>query len=310
MEKVIILGSGPAGLTAAIYAARAELKPLVIAGLKPGGQLMITSEVENFPGFPEGVMGPDLMEKMRKQATKFGARFIDKDASEVLLKKAPYKIKVGSDEFETESLIIATGASSLWLNLPSEQKLIGHGVSSCATCDGFFFRNKKVVVAGGGDSAMEEALFLTKFASEVTVIHRRGELRASKIMQERAFANPKIKFIWNTDIKEVLGDKKVTGLKVSNNQTNDISEVQTDGLFVAIGHAPNTAIFKGKLDLDEKGYLVVRDQVMTDIKGVFVSGDVLDHRYRQAITAAGWGCMAAMEAEKFIREKQEMGKKK
>lgn len=303
MGKVLILGSGPAGLTAAIYAARAELAPTLISGTKPGGQLMLTTEVENFPGFPEGILGPDLMANMRRQAERFGAKFIDDQATAVDLSVRPFKVTAAGKTFETETLIIATGASSLWLNLPSEQSLIGHGVSSCANCDGFFFKNKKVVVVGGGDTAMEEALFLTKFATEVIVIHRRDTLRASKIMQVRARTNSKIKFIWNSVIEEVLGQGKVTGVRIKNINDGKTSELAADGLFVAIGHVPNTALFKGQLELDAKNYLVVKDQVLTSIAGVFVAGDVLDHRYRQAITAASWGCMAAMEAEKYLQEK-------
>lgn len=305
MEKVIIIGSGPAGLTAAIYAARAQLQPTLVAGLKPGGQLMLTTEIENFPGFPQGIMGPELMLKMREQAVRFGTKIIDNEAVSVDLKKMPYQVKVGDNLLETRSVVIATGASSNWLGLPSEQRLIGHGVSSCATCDGFFFRNKKVGVIGGGDSAMEEALFLTRFASEVTVIHRRDTLRASKIMQERALKNPKIKFIWNSGVEEVLGDKNVTGLRLKNLVDGKISDVALAGVFLAIGHSPNTKIFEGQLELDKNKYIVVKDQVLTSLPGVFVAGDVQDHRYRQAITAAGWGCMAAIEAEKYLESMAE-----
>lgn len=300
MEKVIILGSGPAGLTAAIYSARAQLSPLVIAGGKPGGQLMLTTEVENYPGFPEGIIGPDLIKKFREQAQRFGARFIDEDALHVKLGEKPIYVTTAEQTFETQSLIIATGASSKWLGLESEQRLIGHGVSSCATCDGFFFRNKVVGVVGGGDSAMEEAIFLTRFASEVNVIHRRDTLRASKIMQERAKANSKIKFTWNSEIAEVLGQDKVMGVRLKNTETGAVSDFNLDGLFIAIGHTPNTNIFQEQLDIDPKQYLIVSKQVHTGIPGVFVAGDVQDHHYRQAITAAGWGCMAAMDAEKYL----------
>ncbi len=300
MEKVVILGSGPSGLTAAIYASRAQLAPLVISGVKPGGQLMLTTEVENFPGFPEGIMGPELMTKMREQAKRFGAKFKDLDATKVDLSASPIKIWCGDEEIQAQTLIIATGASSNWLNLPSEQRLIGHGVSSCATCDGFFFRNKKIAVVGGGDSAMEEALFLTRFASEVNIIHRRPELRASKIMQDRAKKNPKIKFVLDTAVQEVTGKTKVAGLRLKNLKDGTTSDLPIEGLFVAIGHSPNTSLFKDQLETDDKGYLVIEKQVFTNRSGVFVAGDVQDHRYRQAITAAGWGCMAAMEAEKYL----------
>lgn len=300
IHNLLIIGSGPAGLTAAIYAARAELKPVVVAGKTPGGQLMLTTEVENFPGFEHGIMGPDLMQNMTKQAERFGAQFIYEDATAVDFTQTPYTIKTGTQSLQAKSVIVATGASSKWLGLESEAKLRGRGVSSCATCDGAFFRNKKVFIIGGGDSAMEEANFLTRFATSVTVIHRRDTLSASKIMQERAKNNPKIDFLWNSEVVEVLGDKVVTGVKVKNTQTGETSEHAGDGLFVAIGHAPNTDIFKQFLDVDEKGYLKVMDFTKSKIPGVFIAGDVFDYRYRQAITAAGFGCMAALDAEKYL----------
>ncbi|HLG51345.1 MAG TPA: thioredoxin-disulfide reductase [Chloroflexota bacterium] len=300
VRNVIILGSGPAGLTAAIYTARADLKPLVIAGRQAGGQLMLTSEVENFPGFPEGIMGPELMDRMRRQAERFGAEFIDEDATSVDFHQRPLIVRTEGDEFAAKAVIIATGASALWLNLPNEARLMGRGVSACATCDGFFFRNKDVAVVGGGDTAMEEALFLTKFASSVTVIHRRRELRASKIMQDRALNHPKIRFIWDTVVRDVLGTDHVEGVLIENVKTGETSKLPVQGLFVAIGHAPNTAIFRGQIDLDEKGYIRVRDGSRTSVEGVFVAGDVEDYRYRQAVTAAGAGCRAAMDAEVYL----------
>ncbi|MDP2587669.1 MAG: thioredoxin-disulfide reductase [bacterium] len=302
-RSVVIVGSGPAGLTAAIYAARAELKPLVCAGEQPGGQLMITSEVENFPGFSKGILGPDLMKEMRDQAQRFDAEILDVNVDSVDLSQKPFVVKAGGREFKTHSIIIATGASSKWLKLESEQRLIGSGVSSCATCDGFFFKDKEVAVVGGGDAALEEALFLTKFATKVTLIHRRDTLRASKIMQERAKNHQKIEFIWNTEVQEVLGKDKVSGLKLKNNKTGQESEFKTDGLFVAIGHTPNTPFLKGQVEVDPKGYIAVKDLTKTSVEGVFVAGDVQDHRYRQAITAAGLGCMAAIDVERWLSEK-------
>jgi thioredoxin reductase (NADPH) len=279
------------------------LAPLVLEGLQPGGQLTTTTDIENFPGFPEGIMGPELMDKMRDQAKRFGAQCQFEIVTEVDFKTRPFKVTAEDKTYTADTVIIATGASAKWIGLPSEQALIGHGVSSCATCDGFFFRGKEIVVVGGGDTAMEEANFLTRFASKLTVIHRRDELRASKIMQERAFNNPKISFIWDTAVEEVLGNKEtgVTGLKLKNLKTGEQSEFKTDGLFVAIGHKPNTDIFKDQIELDANGYIVVNPGgVNTNIPGVFACGDVQDHRYRQAITAAGTGCMAAMDAEKYL----------
>tara|TARA_B000000460_G_C21504612_1_gene387990 strand:+ start:419 stop:1336 length:918 start_codon:yes stop_codon:yes gene_type:complete len=300
-KKVIILGSGPAGLTAALYTARANLNPLVIGGVEWGGQLMLTTDVENYPGFVEGIKGPDLMENFRKQATRFGAEIINENVTSVDFKKNPFQVSTAENNYNANTIIIATGADSKWLGLSSEQKLIGRGVSSCATCDGFFFKNKNIVVVGGGDSAMEESLFLTKFANKVTVIHRRDKLRASKIMQERAFKNNKIEFVWDSEIVDVIGENSVTGIKIKNIKTNQVSEMEIQGLFIAIGHKPNTDFLKGQIDLNEKGY-VIHNGTRTNIDGVFVAGDVYDFRYRQAVTAAGHGCQAAIDAEKFIEE--------
>jgi len=301
MENLIIIGSGPAGYTAAIYAARAELKPLMFCGDEIGGQLITTTEVENFPGFPDGILGPDLMAAMRKQAEKFGTRVVEKRVTAVDLKSSFKKVTVGDEVFETKAVIIATGASARRLNLPGEAKYYGKGLSACATCDGFFFKNKKLFVVGGGDAAMEEALFLTKFASEVTVLVRTDVLRASKIMQERAEANPKIKFMFNASIVGYVGDDKITGARVKNNATNEEKDMPIDGIFIAIGHDPNTKIFEGQITL-EKNYIKPVGFVGTEIPGVYVAGDVADHRYRQAVSAAGTGCMAALEAEKFLAE--------
>ncbi len=305
-EKVVIIGSGPAGWTAALYTARAELKPVVIEGREPGGQLMGTTDVENFPGFPEGILGPELMEVFKKQAVRFGARIISDNVDSVDFSVHPFKLTTSKNGVvEAESVIIATGASSKWLNVPGEAKLKGHGVSGCATCDGFFFKEKMIAVVGGGDAAMEEANFLTKFAKSVTVIVRGDALRASKIMQERTMKNPKISFLWNAEVREVLGDEKISGLKIFNNKTNEMTEMPIEGLFVAIGHEPNTAIFKDKLELDVKNYIVVRSgSTKTKIEGVFASGDVADHVYRQAVTAAGTGCMAALDAERYLSSKE------
>jgi thioredoxin reductase (NADPH) len=300
MEKLIIIGSGPAGLTAAIYAARANLRPLVFAGHLYGGQLMLTTEVENYPGFPSGIMGPELMETFREQAERFGARIEFVDVTAVDLSKPPFKVTTAEGEFRTQALIVATGASARWLEIPGEERLRGRGVSTCATCDGAFFKEKKIVVVGGGDSAMEEALFLTRFGSQVTVVHRRDTLRASKIMADRAKNHAKIDFIWNTAVEEVVGDPVMRGLKLRNLVTGHRYDFEADALFIAIGHDPNTAIFKGQLELDKAGYIVSPDGVKTNVEGVFVAGDVYDIRYKQAVTAAGMGCKASMDAEKYL----------
>jgi thioredoxin reductase (NADPH) len=303
LQDVVIVGSGPAGLTAAVYAARADLRPVVIEGLAAGGQLMLTTDVENYPGFPEGIMGPDLMLRFREQAERFGAEFVTADADRVDLSGPPFTVTVGAEEYTARSIIISTGASAQMLGLPNEQRLLGHGVSTCATCDGFFFKEKEIGVIGGGDTAIEEALFLTKFASKVTVVHRRDELRASKIMQDRAFANPKIGFRWNSVVDDVIGDRKLEGAHVRNVQTGETEAVALSGLFVAIGHTPNTDLYKGQIELDENGYIVLPGgSTATSVEGVFAAGDVADHVFRQAITAAGTGCMAAIEAERWLAE--------
>jgi len=302
MRNVLIIGSGPAGLTAALYAARANLKPLLIEGLEAGGQLMLTTLVENWPGHRDGIMGPELMAEMRAQAERFGTEIIQGNVQSVDLSSQPFRVVTSSDTYLTRSLIIATGASAKLLGLPSERALIGHGVSTCATCDGFFFRGKPIAVVGGGDSAMEEAIFLTKFASHVTVVHRRDTLRASKIMQDKAFANPKISFEWNTEVDDITdtGKGAVTGMKLRNSKTGEEKTLEVEGVFVAIGHNPNTSLFKGMLDMDPTGYICTHDGTRTSIPGVFAAGDVQDHVYRQAITAAGSGCMAAIDAEKYL----------
>jgi thioredoxin reductase (NADPH) len=306
VRELIIVGSGPAGLTAALYAARADLRPIVIEGAEAGGQLMLTTDVENYPGFPDGILGPELMMKFREQAERFGAEFVTADVDRVDLSASPFGAWVGSTEYRSEALIISTGASARMLGLPSEARLLGHGVSTCATCDGFFFREKDIAVVGGGDSAIEEALFLTKFANEVTVIHRRDELRASKIMQDRAFANPKIAFKWNSVVTDVGGDGTVDVVHVRDTVTDDASELDVGGLFVAIGHDPNTKLFEGQVDLDENGYVVLSQtgSTSTSVEGVFAAGDVADHVFRQAVTAAGTGCMAAIEAERWIEARR------
>jgi thioredoxin reductase (NADPH) len=298
---VIIIGSGPAGLTAALYAARANLKPLVIEGLEAGGQLMITTMVENWPGYRGGIMGPVLMDEMREQAERFGARIVQGQVESVDLATRPFGIRVGERVYRAETLIIATGASAQWLGLPSEKKLVGRGVSSCATCDGAFFKNRPIVVVGGGDTAMEEALFLTRFATTVSVVHRRDKLRASKVMQDKAFANPKIAFIWNSTLEEILDVEKgeVSGVVLRNLLTGELTKLDVDGVFIAIGHTPNTSLFKGQLDMNATGYLITNG-TRTNVEGVFACGDVQDFMYRQAITAAGSGCMAAMDAERFL----------
>ena len=301
-RNVIIIGSGPAGFTAAIYAARANLKPLLFEGAKAGGQLMLTSDVENYPGFPQGITGPEMMDQFRAQAERFGTELIRDDVTKVDFSQRPFKVWRGEELYEAETVIICTGAEAKWLGLESEKALYSKGVSACAVCDGFFFRGKELVVVGGGDTAMEEANFLTRFATKVTVIHRRDQLRASKIMQDRAFNNPKISFIWDTTIDEVLGGDvgRVTGVRLRNLKTHEVRDYPAEGLFIAIGHKPNTDLFKGMLELDPQGYVLTHDGAKTNIPGVFAAGDVADHVYRQAITAAGMGCMAAIDAERFL----------
>jgi thioredoxin reductase (NADPH) len=306
-HDLIIVGSGPAGFTAAIYAARASLKPLVFEGLirggQPGGQLMLTTEVENFPGFPEGIQGPELMENFRKQAERFGTTLVREDVSEVDFSKRPFRLRAGDQDYFAKSVILSTGASANWLNIPSEKALQGYGVSACATCDGFFFKNKEVVVVGGGDSAIEEATFLTKFASKVTIVHRRDEFRASKIMQDRALSHPKVKVVWDSVVDEIRDPaaKKVTGVVLKNLKTGARTEYPAQGVFMAIGHTPNSQVFKSQIAVDEKGYVKVQSgSTATNIPGVFACGDLTDSKYRQAITAAGSGCMAALDAERFL----------
>tara|TARA_X000001036_G_scaffold242905_1_gene226644 strand:+ start:813 stop:1736 length:924 start_codon:yes stop_codon:yes gene_type:complete len=304
MHKVIIIGSGPAGLTSAIYAARADLSPLVFEGVQPGGQLTITTDVENYPGFPDGILGPELMDRFRKQAQEFGAKTLFENVDRVDFSSKPYKLYVGDKEYETESVIISTGASAKLLGLESETKLMGFGVSACATCDGFFFKEKDILVVGGGDSAMEEATYLTKFASSVTIVHRREEFRASKIMQDRALNHPKISVMWNSEIVEMYGDPAGKGLEsvdIRNIPSGEVNNLVTDGVFMAIGHKPNSDIFKGQLDLNDAGYIVTSpDSTATSVEGVFAAGDIQDFTYKQAVTAAGSGCMAAIEVERFL----------
>jgi thioredoxin reductase (NADPH) len=302
MYDVIIIGSGSAGYTAAIYSCRAGRTTLLIAGSIPGGQLMLTSDVENFPGFPESIVGPELMEQMRKQAERFGPEIVYDDASDVDFKSRPFNVTVGKKTYEGKTVIISTGANAKWLGIPSETKFRGHGVSSCATCDGYFFKEKNVVVIGGGDTAMEEAMFLANITKKVTVVHRRDKLRASQIMQERSLKNPKISFVWDSVVKEILGDNNVTGVTSKNLKTGKEQLLKTDGVFVAIGYEPNTLIFKGQIDLDPKGYIITHKETETNVPGVFAAGDVRDFRYRQAITAAADGCKAAMDADRFIGE--------
>ena len=299
-RKVAILGSGPAGLTAAIYAARANLEPLVIAGNVPMGQLMITSDVENYPGFPEGIQGPELMQKFRDQAERFGATILERDATRVDFSSRPLGIWVGNDEYRADTVIVATGASALWLGLESEEEFRGRGVSACATCDGFFFRGREVAVVGGGDTALEEATFLTRFADKVTMLVRRGEFRGSKIMQDRALNHPKIDVIWNTEVTEVRGEMTVSSLALRDTATGEASELAVQGMFVAIGYKPNTDLFEGQLDIGQGGYLEVVGETGSKVDGVFIAGDVHDHHYRQAVTAAGDGCKAAIDAERWL----------
>jgi len=309
IHELVIVGSGPAGLTAAVYAGRANLAPIMVEGIGAGGQLMLTTDVENYPGFPDGILGPELMMKFREQAERFGAGFVTADADRVKLTPGgPHTVWVGDREIQARSMIITTGARARMLGLPNEQRLLGHGVSTCATCDGFFFREKPIAVVGGGDSAIEEAIFLTKFATTVSVIHRRDELRASKIMQDRAFANPKIEFKWNSEVSDVVGDGSVDAIRLRDTVNGTESELEVQGVFVAIGHDPNTALFVDQLDLDENGYIITApDSTRTSVEGVFAAGDVQDHVFRQAITASGSGCMAAMEAERWLGEHDHAG---
>jgi len=301
VRNLIVIGSGPAGFTAALYAARANLEPLVLKGMEAGGQLMLTTDVENYPGFADGILGPELMDQMEKQAARFGSEILPVHVTSVDLSARPFGVWAGDQEWRAHTVVVATGATARWLDVPGEQHLRGRGVSACATCDGFFFRDRELIVVGGGDSAMEEATFLTKFASKVTIVHRREEFRASKIMQERALANPKIEVAWNREIVEILGDDAVTGVRVRDTVTGDTEERSTDGVFMAIGHTPNTELFGEWLDLDPEGYVVVQEpRTRTSVEGVFAAGDVTDRVYRQAVTAAGQGCKAAMDAERFL----------
>lgn len=303
---VIVIGSGPAGLTAAIYTGRALVKTLVITGNLPGGQLMLTSDVENFPGFSKGIQGQALMQEMREQAQRFGAEILDQDVESVDFSVRPLRVVTGGTQYSANTLIIATGSSAKWLGIPNENKMRGRGVSSCATCDGYFFRDKRVVVVGGGDTALEEALFLTKYVTNVTLIHRRDQLRGSKIMQSRAMSNPKIHFIWNSIIQEISGEGKVEGVTIKNIKTGETLIVPCDGIFVAIGFQPNTKVFQDQIDLDQKGYIISTQGTSTSVKGVFVAGDVHDHKYRQAVTAAGEGCKAAIDALAYLDEQKEI----
>jgi len=304
IRNVIIIGSGPAGLTAAIYAARADLKPLLIEGSQPGGQLTITTDVDNYPGFPDGINGPQLVIDMHKQAERFDTEFISGEVTSVDLSRRPFVVTVGDRSYRGETLIIATGASARWLGLESEKRLMGSGVSGCATCDGFFFKGKEIVVVGGGDTAVEEAAFLTRFAAKVSIIHRRDQLRASKIMQEKAVKNNKLSFVWDSVVEDILGVEAghVTGVRIKNVKSGAVSDLPCSGVFIAIGHTPNTKIFEGKLEMDEKGYIILKERTFTSVSGVFAAGDVADPYYRQAITAAGMGCMAAMDVERFLED--------
>jgi len=303
MHNVVIIGSGPAGLTAAIYAARANLSPLLIEGWQSGGQLTTTTEVENYPGFAKGIMGPELMKEMRAQTERFGTELLTGDVSAVNFNHKPFSLTIDGDKtVESKTIIIATGASAIPIGLPNEKRLTGHGVSTCATCDGFFFRGKELIVVGGGDSAMEEATFLTKFSTKVSIVHRRDKLRASKIMQERAMNNEKISFLWNSVVEDILGTDVVTGVRLKNTATGKVSDVACAGVFVAIGHRPNTALFRGQIEMDEKGYIRTHSGMATSVSGVFAAGDVQDSTYRQAVTAAGTGCMAAIDAERFLEQ--------
>jgi thioredoxin reductase (NADPH) len=307
-RDVVVLGSGPAGFTAALYAARANLRPLVLKGLESGGQLMLTTDVENYPGFPDGIMGPELMEAMEKQAARFDAEIVAQTATRVDLSERPFGIWAGDHEWRARTLVISTGASAKWLGVPGEERLRGRGVSACATCDGFFFRDRELVVVGGGDTAMEEATFLTKFASKVTIVHRRDEFRASKIMQERALANPKVDVVWDTVVDEITGNGTVSGVKLRNVKNGAVRDLATDGVFMAIGHTPNTSLFEGQLELTDGGYIVVREPTTeTSVRGVFAAGDVTDRQYRQAVTAAGQGCKAAMDAERLLEVEAHSG---
>jgi thioredoxin reductase (NADPH) len=303
LRNVIVIGSGPAGFTAALYAARADLEPLVLKGLEAGGQLMLTTDVENYPGFADGIMGPELMDQMEKQAQRFGAEILAVHVTEVDLSSRPFLVKAGDQAWRARTLIIATGATARWLDIPGEERLRGRGVSACATCDGFFFRDRELVVVGGGDTAMEEATFLTKFASKVTIVHRRDAFRASKVMQDRVFAHPKIEVLWDSVLEEIVGDQAVTGVVVRHVKTGETSSLATDGVFMAIGHDPATSLFGEQLETDDDGYLVVREpSTETNVHGVFAAGDVTDHTYRQAVTAAGQGCKAAIDAERLLGE--------
>ena len=302
LHDVIIIGSGSAGYTAAIYACRAGRKTLLLAGSIPGGQLMITSDVENFPGFPQGILGPELMENLRKQAERFGPEIIYDDVSKVDFSKRPFTVAAGAHTYQGKTVIVATGANAKWLGIPSETKFKGKGVSSCATCDGFFFKDKEVAVVGGGDTAMEEASFLANITRKVTIVHRRDKLRASQIMQDRVMSNPRIQFVWDSNVREIIGDQKVSGVRLENVKTKKENTLNADGVFVAIGYEPNTEVFKGAVDLDPKGYVVTKHETETSVPGVFAAGDVRDYRYRQAITAAADGCKAAMDADRFLAE--------